>query len=79
MQDLSLSLLCLSYLTTDPEPTEALVVVRLATVVSVTDSLASLASQQERSALSMICSLCRVGLVAVMGLGVLNKVLVYEQ
>ena len=84
LQDLSLGLLCLSYLTTDPEPSEALVVVRLATVVSVTDSLARLspptvASQQERKVVSTFCSLCRLGLVAVMGLGVFNRVLLYEQ
>lgn len=75
LQDVSLALLGLSYLTTDPDPDEALALLRLATLVSVTDSLRRVAASPEYAqSLGLLCSVCRLSVVVALGLSVINKV-----
>ena len=80
LQDLALGLLGLSFLTTDPDPGDALVILRAATLVSVTDCvnkllLRSTHSEQEYNLVRTVCSICRINLVAAMGFWIINKIL----
>ena len=80
LQDVAVGLLGLSFLSTDPDPGEALVILRAVTLVSVTDwvnklHFRSTNSEQEYKLVKTVCSICRINLVAVMGFWVLNKIL----
>ena len=80
LQDVAVGLLGLSFLSTDPDPGEALVILRAVTLVSVTDwvnklHFRSTNSEQEYKLIKTVCSICRINLVAVMGFWVLNKIL----
>ena len=80
LQDVAVGLLGLSFLSTDPDPGEALVILRAVTLVSVTDCankllLRSTSSEQEYKLIKTVCSICRINLVAAMGFWVLNKIL----
>ena len=83
LQDVAVGLLGLSFLSTDPDPGDALVILRAATLVSLADcvnkllrrSLSSYSSEQEYKLVRTVCSICRVNLVAAMGFWIINKVL----
>ena len=80
LQDVAVGLLGLSFLSTDPDPGEALLILRAVTLVSVTDwvnklHFRSTNSEQEYKLIKTVCSICRINLVAVMGFWVLNKIL----
>ena len=81
LQDLGLALLALSYLSTDPEPQEALALLRLSTLVSVLDTFTRIlpaSSTHQEDLTRSICSITRVSLVAGMGLSVVRKFLSYQ-
>ena len=80
LQDVAIGLLGLSFLSTGPEPGDALFILRAATLVSVTDSVNKLlfrstSSEQEYKLIRTFCSVCRINLVAAMGLWIINKLL----
>ena len=82
LQDVAVGLLALSFLTTDPDPGDALVILRAATLVSLTDCVNKVLrrssitnTDQEYKLIRTVCSICRINLVAAMGFWIINKVL----
>ena len=80
LQDVAIGLLGLSFLSADPDPGDALLILRAATLVSVTDCVNKLLirstnSEQEYKLIRTLCSICRINLVAAMGFWIINKVL----
>ena len=80
LEDVAIGLLGLSFLCTDPPPGDALLMLRVATLVSITDCvnkvvIRSSFSEQEYNLARTFCSICRINLVAAMGFWIINKVL----
>merc|ERR1712048_70753 len=77
LQDVSLGLLGLCYLTTGPDPGEAVAMMRLATATSVLDTVtrsvgANVTRSQDITMVRNICSIVRTVLVFSMGVRVIN-------
>ena len=80
LQDVAIGLLGLSFLSTDPDPGDALFILRAATLVSLTDCankllVRSTNSEQEYKLIRTLCSIGRINLVAAMGFWIINKIL----
>merc|ERR1719510_742970 len=80
LEDVAIGLLGLSFLSADPAPGEALIILRAATLVSLTDCvnkvvIRSTHSEQEYKLVRTFCSICRINLVAAMSFWIINKIL----